>query len=159
MSNYFNKSIFQKSLTCLFLIFFFVFALSTPAIAAKDDKAVSDYGKSSNEESSITETTFFGNVEDDGNGCGVWLVINIGLTILTYGVGIAATVGLVITAIIYITARDNASQLAKAKTRFFEIVVGLAIYAVMWGLVSWLIPGGTFNDGSVCSSSSSAANN
>lgn len=100
-----------------------------------------------------TETNFFGCVKDDEEGCGVWLIINLGITILTYGVGIAATVGLVIAAIMYITARDDASQLAKAKTRILEIVIGLAIYAAMWSVASWLIPGGVFNSGDICKTS------
>lgn len=100
------------------------------------------------------QTNFFGCVKDDEKGCGVWMTINLGLTIMTYGVGIAATVGLVIVSIMYLTARDNASQLTKAKTRILEIVIGLAIYAAMWSIASWLIPGGVFNSGSVCKTSS-----
>ena len=103
------------------------------------------------------ETNFFGCVEDDKQGCGVWMVINLGLTILTYGVGIAATIGLVITAILYLTARDDSGQLAKAKTRVFEIVIGLAIYAATWSIVSWLIPGGLLNGGDICSTSTPSA--
>lgn len=99
------------------------------------------------------ETNFFGCVKDDKDGCGVWMTINLILTVLTFGVGIAATVGIVITAILYITSRDDSGQLAKAKRRILEIVVGLAIYAAMWSIISWIIPGGVFNEGSVCKTS------
>lgn len=103
------------------------------------------------------ETSFFGCVEDNGEGCGVWLAINLIITILTFGVVIAATVGLVITAIMYISARDNPGQLSKAKTRIFEIIIGLAVYAAMWSVASWLIPGGVFNGGDVCKTSAPSA--
>ncbi len=129
------------ALPIIFLGSFLVF--TTPANAACPEGQV--------------ETNFFGCVEDDNDGCGVWMVINLGLTILTYGVGIAAVIGLVITAIMYITAHDNTGQLAKAKTRILEIVIGLAIYAAMWSIASWLIPGGAFNGGDICNTSTPTA--
>lgn len=103
------------------------------------------------------ETNFFGCVEDNEEGCGVWLTINLIITIFTFGVAIAATVGLVLTAIMYISARDNADQLSKAKKRILEIIIGLAIYAAMWSVASWLIPGGIFNSGDVCKTSTPTA--
>lgn len=99
------------------------------------------------------ETNFFGCVEDNGEGCGVWITINLILTVLTFGVIIAATAGLVITAIMYLTARDSVEQVTKAKKRILEIVIGLAIYAAMWSIASWLIPGGVFSNGELCKTS------
>ena len=96
------------------------------------------------------DTNLFGCVEDDGDGCGVYSILNLILTILTWGVGIAATAGLVISAIMYLTARDNESQVAKAKTRILEIVIGLALFAMMWAALQWLIPGGILNTGNIC---------
>lgn len=95
------------------------------------------------------KTNLFGTIEDDGNGCGVYTVLNLVLTVLTYGVGIAATVGLVIAAITYLTAGADTAKIAKAKTRIFEIVIGLLVYAMMWAALNWLIPGGVFS-GTVC---------
>lgn len=122
-------------------------------VAKKDESAVSDWSKevSKDAEKNTVDTNLMGTLEDtDNSGCGVYTTINLVITILTYGVAIAATVGLVITAIIYITSGDNAARLSMAKTRALEIIVGLGIYAVMWSLAQWLVPGGIMNDGSVC---------
>lgn len=65
------------------------------------------------------------------------LIVNV----LFYGLGAAAVVGVVIAGITYLTARDNEQQVAKAKRRLIEIVIGLVAWAVMWGVLNWLIPG------------------
>ena len=88
-----------------------------------------------------------GCVEGTGDGSAIFSVLNVVLTVLTYGVGIAGTIGIVIVGIQYITAKDNAAQMAAAKTRLIAIVVGLAAYAVMWGFLQWLLPGGIFSNG------------
>ena len=82
---------------------------------------------------------------DDGEGGGIFEVLNIVLTVLTYGVGIAATVGFVIAGFQYLTARDNEGQVAKAKQRMLQIVIGLFLYAMLWALLNFLLPGGLFS--------------
>lgn len=64
------------------------------------------------------------------------------LKILVYGIGAAATVGIVVAGIQYMTARDNESQVTAAKTRLFNVAIGLVAWAVMWTVMNWLIPGG-----------------
>ena len=81
---------------------------------------------------------------DTSKGGGIFVVINIVLTVLTFGVGIAGTLGIIITGIMYLTARDNEAQMTKAKSRLINIVIGLAAYAVMWAFLQWLLPGGIF---------------
>lgn len=61
--------------------------------------------------------------------------------ILFYGLGAAAVVGVVIAGILYLTARDNEAQVTKAKTRLFEIVIGLVAWALMYTVLHFLIPG------------------
>lgn len=85
------------------------------------------------------------NGTDDGSA--IFSVLNVVLTVLTYGVGIAGTFGIVISGIQYMTAKDNAGQMAAAKTRLIAIVIGLAVYAVMWAFLQWLLPGGIFGKG------------
>lgn len=63
--------------------------------------------------------------------------------ILIYGLGVAAVLGVVIAGIMYMTARDNEQQVAKAKMRLFEVVIGLIAWAVMFAVLNWLLPGGT----------------
>ena len=50
--------------------------------------------------------------------------------------------GLVISGIQYVTARDDASKTAKVKSRVFNIVIGLLAYGLMWVALQWLMPGG-----------------
>lgn len=76
---------------------------------------------------------------------GIEGLINIALTILTAGVGIAAVVAFVVAGIIYSTAGGNASQVQKAKTMILNTVIGLGAYALMWAFLQWLIPGGILN--------------
>ena len=86
-----------------------------------------------------------------GGGCvsgedSVFIVLNVILQVLTWGVGIAGTIGIVITGIQYMTAKDDVAQLTKAKNRLIQIVIGLVAYAVMWAFLQWLLPGGVFGN-------------
>lgn len=88
------------------------------------------------------ETATFGCVDDDKKGGPVFMLLNIILNVLTFGIGALATVGLVMAGIQYATARDDAGQVAKAKKRIFDIVIGMILYALLYVGLSWLIPGG-----------------
>lgn len=66
------------------------------------------------------------------------LVVNI----LVYGLGAAAVLGTVIAGVMYLTARDKEAQVTAAKTRLYNIVIGLIAWAVMFAVMNWLIPGG-----------------
>lgn len=74
----------------------------------------------------------------------IFCILNNVLTVLTWGVGIAATLGLVISGMQYAAARGSVEQMTKAKRRIINIVIGLVVYAAMWGILNWLIPGGLF---------------
>ena len=91
-------------------------------------------------------TSILTNCDTGGkDGEGIFCILNLVLQIFTYGVGIVGTLGIIISGIQYLTARDNESQLVKAKTRLFNIAIGLIAYAVMYAFLQWLIPGGVFN--------------
>lgn len=66
------------------------------------------------------------------------------VNVLMYGLGAAATIGVVVAGIQYLTARDNEQQVTAAKRRLFNVVLGLAAWAMLYTLLHWLIPG--FND-------------
>jgi len=93
-------------------------------------------------------TSILGNKNNNGcyeeteSGDGVYKILNIILNVLTAGVGVFGVLGLVWTGIQYMSARDNDQQLAAAKKRLLDIVIGLLIYAVMYTVLEWLIPGG-----------------
>ena len=63
------------------------------------------------------------------------------LNIVLYGLGAAATIGVVIAGIQYLTARDNEAQVAAAKKRLVEVVIGLVAWAAMFTVLRLLIPG------------------
>ncbi len=84
--------------------------------------------------------------DEDGNGSGIFLILGIVVNILTMGIGVLATLGIVISGFQYITSGGNPQQMAKAKRRIIEIVIGLVVYGVMWVFLQWLIPGGVFGN-------------
>ena len=68
------------------------------------------------------------------------------VNVLLYGIGAAAVIGVVIAGILYLTARDNEAQVAKAKTRLIEVAIGLVAWALLFTLLQWLIPNFTGNE-------------
>lgn len=71
-------------------------------------------------------------------------ILNMILLVVTTGVGIAAVGAIVYAGVLYITARDNAGQVSKAKTMIMNTVVGVVAYLLMWAFLQWIIPGGVF---------------
>lgn len=84
-------------------------------------------------------------VGDEGEG--IFSILTVALNVLTVGVGILAIIGFVITGIQYLTAKDNDGQIAKAKMRMLQIVIGLFVFATMWAILNWILPGGVFGNG------------
>ena len=58
--------------------------------------------------------------------------------IMTIGVGILGVLGITIVGIQYLTAGGSEEKTRKAKRRMFEIILGLAAYALLFGFVQWL---------------------
>ncbi len=69
-------------------------------------------------------------------------LLRIVVSVLVYGLGAAAILGIVVAGLQYLTARDNEAQVAAAKKRLFNVVIGLVAWAVMFFILDWLIPGG-----------------
>lgn len=88
----------------------------------------------------IIETTFFGNLKDDGEGCGIFTVLDLVLQILAGGVGIAAVIGISISGVMYLTAKDNEAQVTKAKSRIFNIVIGVVAFVIIYAGLVFLLP-------------------
>lgn len=83
------------------------------------------------------------NCEDDDSG--VWQLLIITLNILTAGVGIAAVGGIVWGALKYASAKENADQVKQAKDIIKNVVIGILLYAGMYLMINFLIPGGLFS--------------
>lgn len=75
---------------------------------------------------------------------GIWGIIGLVIQILTYAIGVLATVGIVISAVQYTTAGDDPGKVATAKKRMIEIAIGVVAYAFMATIAQFLIPGGVF---------------
>ena len=69
-------------------------------------------------------------------------ILNMVLVVVTTGVGIAAVGSIVFAGVLYITARDNAAQVSKAKTMIMNTIIGIIAYILMWAFLEWIIPGG-----------------
>ena len=87
---------------------------------------------------------FFGTVNGK-SACGTFEVANLIIEIMTYGIGVLGAIGITVVGIMYLTAKGNEAQTAKAKKRMREIVIGLVAYAMIWAVMNWLMPGGVFN--------------
>lgn len=92
------------------------------------------------------ETNLFGCVPTDEDGSGIKQLLSLIVTVLLYGIGAAAVVGVVWAGILYLTARDNEAQAAKAKTRLVEVAIGLIAWAMLFTVLQWLIPNFTGNE-------------
>lgn len=92
-------------------------------------------------DNNCVETVFFGTVCDSGDGSSVMTVLRTVVNVMSVGVGILATVGIAISGTQYLTAGDNEEKVRKSKRRIFEIIIGLAAYALIYALLAWLLPG------------------
>ena len=96
------------------------------------------------------QTNLFGEVEDDGTGCSIYNILVYVINTFSIGVGVIATIGIIAVGIMYMTARDNESQTAKAKKMFFDIVIGIITYVLFYLIIGLFLPGGVFNETKPC---------
>ena len=81
----------------------------------------------------------------DENGCycgGVHKIMQFGIETFTIGVVVLGTIGIIIVGLMYMTSRDSEEQVAKAKHRFLQIVIGIAAFFLFDLVISMLLPGG-----------------
>lgn len=78
----------------------------------------------------------------DRTNCGIIDIIVIAINFLSAIAGIVFVVSIMISGFQYMTARDNAGQIQKAKSRIISTLIALAIYVFMYALLNFLIPGG-----------------
>ena len=88
------------------------------------------------------------NVSGCNDGTAIFEILSIALNVMTFGVGAGAVLGFLISGYQYMSARDNSAVVAKAKNRMLQIVIGLVIWAVFWGVLQFILPGGIFANGS-----------
>lgn len=87
-------------------------------------------------------TLLFGEVCDACDGGAVFKVVSFFLKVISAGVLVLAVIGIIICGVMLLSARDNAGQVAKAKKRMIEIIIGIVVYALMFTIANFIIPGG-----------------
>lgn len=100
--------------------------------------------------SDVVENNILEDIKDDGEGCGVYMILNFIIEIITYGIAIAGAIGIVVTGIIWLTAKGSEEQVTKAKRRFLDIIIGLMVYIILWAILSLVLPGGILNGSTQC---------
>ncbi len=96
-------------------------------------------------EQQCLDTMLFGTVCDDCEGGPILKIILFAVKILTIGFGILATIGIITFGVQYLTARDNEGQLARAKKRLIDVVIGIVAYGMMYLLLELFLPGEIMN--------------
>ena len=100
------------------------------------------------------ETNLIGNCTKDGktmlcdgsgSGKSIFKIISIVLTVMLAGVGILGTIGIIVSGVMMLTARDNEGQVQRAKKRILDIVIGMVAFGLFWLIVELLLPGGSAN--------------
>ena len=77
---------------------------------------------------------------DDGKGSGISDVLKMVVRIMTVGIGILAIIGITVAGVQYLTAGDKEEQVRKSKRRIVEIIIGIAVFALLYAILSWLLP-------------------
>ena len=83
---------------------------------------------------------------DGDNGQALINLFKFVINLLAAGVVIAGAVGIVICAIMWLTARDNEAQVAKAKQRLLEVVIGMVIFIMIDAIINLLLGGANWRE-------------
>ena len=78
----------------------------------------------------------------DTSKSSVFQIVIWAVRILIGAVGIAAVGALIYAGIMYSSASGDSGQVTKAKALITNTVIGLVVYAFMFVILNWLIPGG-----------------
>lgn len=81
-------------------------------------------------------------VELNRGNCAIIDYIVIGINFLAALAGIVLVASLMIAGFTYMTARDNAGQVEKAKSRIIQTLIALALFIFMYAFLNFLVPGG-----------------
>jgi hypothetical protein len=73
---------------------------------------------------------------------GIFELLKWVLNIMTAGVGIAAVGALIYAGILYSSAGGGSDQIAKSKKIITDTVIGIVVFALMFLVINWLVPGG-----------------
>ena len=126
-------------------------ATKNPSGNSNSSNSESKSGDTNNEENKVQDkpdeqglkcailTSWCDTVQKDGKGT-IILILKFIIDAISIILAILATIGLVYSGILIMTARGNVEQVKKAKNRILEIVIGLIIWALLWSLATFLLP-------------------
>ena len=80
-----------------------------------------------------------GEAKTDGEGAVVG-IISFVIGVMTIGIAVLGTIGIIWSGVMIMTARDNAAQVQKAKRRILEIVIGLVMWVLVAAIVGLFLP-------------------
>ena len=80
--------------------------------------------------------------ENNKNGEVIFNLIKLVIHILTAGIVVAGTVGIVWCGFLILTSRDNEQQVASARKRLIDIVIGIVLFVLLSLIVDLLLPDG-----------------
>ncbi len=75
---------------------------------------------------------------------GIWNLMLIIMNILFALVGVVATAGIVWGAVRYASSSDDAGERKQAIEFMRNVIIGLVLFAAMWAIMQYIIPGGAF---------------
>lgn len=145
-----RKSFFARIFVTLAFVLstlFVTFAFQSPVMADTSTycRCANTYSNGRTVVESGSETALL----SDSNGCfcgGISSIIRIGLKIMTAGIAILGTIGVIVTGVLYLTARDNEGQIATAKRRLTQTVIGIVAFALFDVAISLFLPGGAISN-------------
>ena len=88
------------------------------------------------------DTILFGQVCDTCDAGMILKIVAAVMKFLTAGISLVAIVGILWSGVQILTARDDVSQVVKGRKRLISVMVGLLIYAFMFTILEFLLPGG-----------------
>lgn len=127
------KQTIQKLALSVFATFMFAF-VAAPAVVRADCGGVKTSIINCSQDNKGNK------VEDNA----VWGLLLLAINIMTGIIGIVAVGGLVYGAVLYASAEDKSDQVNQAKQIITNVVIGLILFALMYSLLNFLIPGGIF---------------
>lgn len=77
---------------------------------------------------------------ESGGQAAIEDIIKFAISILSIGIGVLATIGLIVCGYLIMSARDNEAQVQKAKKRIVEIVIGIVLWALGALVLLLIIP-------------------
>jgi hypothetical protein len=98
------------------------------------------------------DTLLFGTLEDDCHGTILLKVLVVVINFLLGGVILGGTIGIIVSGLQIIAARDDANMVAKGKLRIINVGIGIAAFVLMYVVLNFIIPGGITLDSEILAS-------